>query len=144
MSDHKYFLDTNIFLRIVVQDDRKKADDCEALIKMMRTGKIRGITSHLVLAEFVWTCLGLYRLHKSEVLKLVRGIVSITHLSLSDEYDTLRALNYYEEHGVKFIDALIAAHVSVREHGSTIVSYDTDFDKLGLIRLEPAQILSVG
>lgn len=138
----RYFLDTNIFLRIVVKDDRKKAGDCTELLESVRAGKIRVMTSHLVLAEFVWTCLSLYRLKKPEVVKLVRGIASISHLSVIDAYDTLRALALYEKHGVKFIDALIASHSSFQERGVSIVSYDTDFDTLGITRFEPAHLLS--
>ena len=138
----RYFLDTNIFLRIVVKDDKKKAEDCAKLLEMARAGKIHVVTSHLVLAEFVWTCLSLYRLKKLEVVKLVSGIASIPHLSVIDVYDTLRALALYEKYSVKFIDALIASHSFFQEHGCSIISYDTDFDILGLTRLEPAHLLS--
>lgn len=142
MRDRRYFLDTNIFLRIVVNDDRKKAEECASLIALIREGTIRATTSHLVLAEFVWTCLSLYRLKKAEVVKLVRGIISIPHLSLTDEYNTLHALVLYEKYGVKFIDALIASHSFFQKHGGSIVSYDTDFDTLGCTRIEPVSILS--
>ena len=140
-SDHEYFVDTNIFLRIIVKDDEKKAADCEKVIEAIRKGALRAITSHLVLAEVVWTCLSLYRIAKSDVARLGRGIISIHHLSFHDDFDALRALSYYDEYSVKFIDALIASHARIARGEVEILSYDTDFDKMGIARVEPCDVL---
>lgn len=141
MSEHEYFLDTNIFLRIVTKDDARKAADCEKLVQRIREGKLRGRTSNLVCAEFVWTCLGFYRIPKPDVVKLIRGMVSIPHLTIQDAFDPLRAVDHYESASIKFVDALLASHNAITEHGATIVSYDRDFDTLGIERLEPDQVL---
>ena len=42
---------------------------------------------------------------------------------------------------MKFIDALIASHKSIQEEAAVIVSYDKDFDKLGILRKEPKDII---
>lgn len=141
MSAHEYFVDTNIFLRIIAKDDEKKALECEKIIEAIRRGTIRAVTSHIVLAELVWTCLSFYRISKPDVVRLLRGVVSIHHLSLHDDFDALQALALYEAHNVKFIDALIAAHVRITKNHAHVLSYDTDFDKMGIVRCEPSQIL---
>lgn len=141
MFGSKYFIDTNVFLRVVVKDDAKKAADCERLIERIREGVLRAYTSRLVLAEMVWTCLSLYKLKKREVVPLIRGLASIHHLSFKDEYDTLRACALWEEYPVKFIDALIASDQSIAAGEMAIVSYDTDFDKIGVKRVEPSELL---
>ncbi len=50
------------------------------------------------------------------------------------------ALEYFEAHNVKFIDALIASGPSFVKGEFILVSYDHDFDKLGIQRIEPDKI----
>lgn len=141
MPAREIFVDTNIFLRVIVKDDPQKATECEAVIDAIRRDRIRAVTSHLVLAEFVWTCLSFYKISKSEVVKLARGILAINHLALSDTFDTLQAITLYEAHRVKFIDALIAAHDAIALRGIVVLSYDKDFDALEVPRIEPQKLL---
>ena len=141
MNGDSYFLDTNIFLRTIVQDDRVKAQDCEELLKAIRDGAIAAHSSTLVLAEVVWMCLGDYALPKPEVIAFVRGIVSIPNLKFSDQSSPLMAIELFAKHNVKFIDAAIASHPLLQDARATIVSYDRDFDRLNIPRAEPRDVL---
>lgn len=142
MNARKCFIDTNIFLRVIVRDHPTQTTECERIIEALREGRMEAMTCHLVLAELVWTCLRFYKLPKKDVVRLVRGVASMPHLSIVDDFDTLRALASYEAHNVKFVDAMIASHTFlVRAHG-LILSYDADFDALGIPRVEPAAFFS--
>lgn len=141
MPAAEYFIDTNIFLRVIVKDDKKKAAECERAVELIRSGTIRATTAHLVLAELVWTCLSFYQIGKVDVIKLAHGLAGIPHMSIYDDFDVLYALSRYERHNVKFIDALIASHAKIARDGVAVLSYDADFDKMGITRVEPAQIL---
>ena len=141
MNGDSYFLDTNIFLRTIVQDDPVKARDCEELLKAIRDGVITANSSMLVLAEVVWMCLGDYALPKKEVVAFVRGIVSIPNLKFSDQSSPLIAIDLFEKHSVKFIDAAIASHPLFQETHAAIISYDKDFDRLDIPRIEPRDVL---
>lgn len=140
MRDSSFFLDTNIFLRIIVKDDPKKVGDCENLIRLISKKEIRAYTSSLVLAELVWTCLGFYKISKAEIIKIIQGIVSIKNLKIEDKTNPFLAIQTYEFHGIKFIDALIASNPAIVKGKAKIVSYDKDFDKLGVGRVEPDQL----
>ena len=141
MKGGSYFLDTNIFLRPIVSDDSAKSADCAALIAVIRSGRIHAETSHIVLAEIVWTLLSFYRFTKEEVLQAVNAIIAIPHLNIRDSINTLEALDMYAAKNVKFIDALIASHPKLAGGKMKIVSYDRDFDVLGVARVEPGDIL---
>lgn len=141
MPASEYFIDTNIFLRVIVKDDKNKAAECERVVELIRSGTIRATTAHIVLAELVWTCLGFYQIGKVDVIKLARALAALPHLLIYDDFDVLYGLSQYERHNVKFIDALIASHTKIARDGATVLSYDTDFDKMGIARVEPAQIL---
>jgi len=48
------FVDTNLFVRYLTDDDPEKADRVEALLNAATAGKVKLITSDLVLAELIW------------------------------------------------------------------------------------------
>ncbi|MDP2656110.1 MAG: PIN domain-containing protein [bacterium] len=139
MQGNRYFLDTNIFLRFVVKDDVAMAKDCERLFERIQEGTLRATTSKLVLAEFVWTCLSFYKLKKEDVVELLGGIVAMSYLSIKDGGDFFQALELYQGNSVKFIDTLIAAQVLEIKNG-VVVSYDKEFEKLKVRRVEPKDV----
>ena len=140
MSESRYFIDTNIFLRAVVADDPSQITACHRLIEKIDSGEIRALTSDLVLAEIVWTCLKFYKLNKQRVVTLLAGLSSMRGLIFSNDSDLLQAIELYSNYKVKFIDAMIATHIFFANPNNAIISYDKDFDKLKINRLEPDEI----
>jgi len=140
MRETSYFLDTNIFLRVIVRDDAKKVNECEALLQAIMEKKIGAVTSHLVLSEIAWVGRGVYKMSKQEVVDAIRGIASIKNLKIRDRFNAFIALEHFEAYKVKFIDALIASDSGFAKGELVIVSYDRDFDKLGVQRVEPDKV----
>jgi uncharacterized protein len=50
-----FFVDTNVFLRFLTNDDPAKAKRAETLFRDALRGKIRLAISLLVIAEMIWT-----------------------------------------------------------------------------------------
>lgn len=141
MSGFKYFLDTNIFLRIVAKDDKLKLAQCEKLIKAIAERRMSAATSSLVVAEVIWTCLCGYGLTAGETRDILSSILSIKNLKFVERTKIFSAAEFYTRHNIKFADCLIASHPDIVSGKTTIVSYDRDFDKLGIKRLEPAEVV---
>jgi predicted nucleic-acid-binding protein len=141
MKDYSYFVDTNIFLRPIVKDDPLKVAACENIIDLISKGAIEAFTSHLVLAELVWTSQKSYHIEKGEISKVLQGIASIKNLKIKEEFNVMAAIRHYTRRGVKFIDALIASDSSIQSGGVQIISYDRDFDKLKIPRIEPRELI---
>ncbi|KKT56864.1 MAG: PilT protein domain protein [Candidatus Amesbacteria bacterium GW2011_GWA1_44_24] len=136
-----YFLDSNILLRFFADDKKGVAHiECSKLIKNIKEGKIKAYTSHLVLAEVVWTLDSYYETPRESVVKVLKTIESLGGLTIIDKFETYLANKIYSEKTVKFIDALIASSPKIQSRKMAVVSYDKDFDKLGVIRKEPSQI----
>ncbi len=140
----KYFVDSNIFLRFLIQENPKVFNDCSNFLKMIKMGKINAVTSDLVVSEIVWVMDSFYNKSKLEIVKGVGGIVKINNLKLVEDYNTNLALEIFSTKNVKFIDALIASNSKIQMKKITVVSYDKDFDKLGVKRLEPSDIINRG
>lgn len=141
MSGDKYFLDSNVFLRIIVKDDEKKVEECTRLIELIRQKKIKAFTSSTVIAEIIWVSISFYKIKKEEVVELIRALLSNTGVKVRDKVSILSALDIYEKNSVKFIDALIASDPWLIDETVKLVSYDKDFDKIGVSRVEPSQVV---
>lgn len=141
MSGSKYFLDTNIFLRIIAKDDQAKLAVCEKLIDKISQKKIKASTSSLVLAEVVWTCGKGYKLTRMEVTEVAKSILSIKNLKFEEKVNPAAAVEMFSDNNIKFADCLIASNSQISDGRMAVVSYDKDFDKLGIKRVEPSEIV---
>ncbi|MFH1602172.1 MAG: PIN domain-containing protein [Candidatus Shapirobacteria bacterium] len=138
----KYFIDTNIFLRVLIKENEAVFNDCLRFLQKVKAGKIKAITASLVLAEIAWALSSYYEFAPRKVALSVRGILNLKGLNIMDKYDHLLALQLFESKKVKYIDALLASIKEIQTGKWTIVSYDKDFDKLKIKRLEPKKIIS--
>jgi len=113
---------------------------CCRFLEAIKKNQIKGMTASLILAEVGWTLTSYYQFPKEKVIKALRAIVNLRGLKLIDGYDHLLALEFYDKLPVKYIDSLIASIKQINHRKWTIVSYDRDFDRLGVLRQEPEQI----
>lgn len=137
-----YFLDSNIFLRFYANEGNKLViADCANLIDIIRIGKVKAKTSHLVISEVVWTLLSYYKASKEQVVKVINSIGSIPNLKIEDKFKTNVAHQLFEDKNVKYIDTLIASNPEIQTKKMAVISYDKDFDKLGVKRFEPKDLI---
>lgn len=137
-----YFIDANIFLRVLVEEDKKTFKECFRILKAIKEGKIKAFTSSLILAEINWVLGGFYNFPKGEITTALKSILSLKGLKVIDKYNFYSAISLYDNFSIKFIDALIASHYLVHDKKATIISYDKNFDKIGAVaRKEPNGIL---
>ncbi|MFH0792126.1 MAG: PIN domain-containing protein [bacterium] len=138
-----YFIDSNVFLRPVVKDDKKAADDCEIVLKKLSQEKKKFFTSTLVLAEIIWVGEKFYKIPKADIVIILKGILAIRNLKVIDKFNPIWAIEEYGIMNIKFIDCLLASILFGQRGKMTIVSYDRDFDKIkGLTRVEPQEIIN--
>jgi len=133
------FVDTNIFLRYLTNDDPVKAKACLALFQKAKANKSVITTSESVIAEVVnvLTSKQLYRLSRNEVIAQLRPLLILPGLKLSSRTTFLRALEIYSTYVVDFEDALSRSHMEGKRI-KEIYSYDMDFDQMeDIARLEP-------
>ena len=117
------FVDTNLFIRYLTNDDPKKADRVEQLLSEAAVGKVRLVTAELVLAETVWVLESSYGLTSAEVAPLIRAILATPGLDVINAPLVARALEHYELRNVDFIDGYIAA-VMEKQGISELYSFD--------------------
>lgn len=117
------FVDTNVFLRFLTNDDPTKAKRAEVLFQDAVRGKITLVTSLLVIAEIVWTLESFYKLEKQAIAAKVEKILNTPNLECPQAPLLFTALDLYVHENIDFIDAYNAFYM--REFGFTqIVTYD--------------------
>lgn len=135
------FLDTNIFLRHLIQDDARKAARCTALLAAVARGEQQAWTSDLVVAELVFV-LGSkrkngYGLTPAQIREGLLPLLMLPHLQIPSKRFYPRIFDLYIQHDIDFIDAMHAALVE-GTRAAELYSYDHDFDQVGtVVRLEP-------
>ena len=136
----RYFIDSNILLRVIARDSEKSFRECFDFLQKVESGKINAVTSNIVLAEVVWVLDSFYEMNKTKIAEALERMKGSRFFKLIDNYDFDLALSFYSRYGIKYVDAIIASNRDVQSKKWVIVSYDKDFDKLGVIRKEPSQI----
>ena len=131
------FVDTNIFLRFLTNDDPVRADACEELFARAVAGKEKLFTSELVIAEIVWVLESYYELDKNEIRVKIEKILNTKNLYCPNKEVILHGLAAYDEKNIDYIDAYNAFLIKLA--GITeLYSYDKHYDRLPwLKRLEP-------
>jgi predicted nucleic acid-binding protein len=134
------FVDANVFIRLLAEDDKRKSEAAFRLFKRVENGEESLATSEVVLSEIVYVLASksLYNQSPEEIAARLVPIFSLRGLEVPYKRTCLRALQLYGSAGsFGFQDALSVAHME-RRNISEIVSYDRDFDALpGIKRVEP-------
>lgn len=136
----RIFLDANIFMRFLLQDDLKKANDIEKLFQAVESGKIDAETHAIIVAELVWVLSSVYKMPRDKISEYIALLFEMKHLTVKDGALVQYALDIFQKKNVDFIDAF-SVGVAIRDGFSYVCSYDKDFDKIpGIKRIEPAEL----
>ena len=127
------FVDTNVFLRFLVNDDPAKADACEALFRKAIAGDEVLCTSDMVIAEIIWVLESYYELKKADIRESVEKILNTRNLDCPNREIIISALSIYVEKNIDFIDAFNAFMLK-RDEINEIYSYDKHFDRVDWIK----------
>jgi predicted nucleic acid-binding protein len=119
----KVFVDTNVFLRFLTQDDLAKAEKARRLFASAVAGEVVVETSLLVIAEIVWTLESFYGLTHDEVAEQVTTILATPNIECPNKELLVEALLAYTERNVDFIDAYHAVLLG-RRRDISLATFD--------------------
>lgn len=119
----RVFVDTNVFLRFLTQDDLVKAEKARGLFASAVAGELVVETSLLVIAEIVWTLESFYGLTHAEVADQVVTILATPNFECPSKELLVEALLAYVERNVDFIDAFHAVSLG-RRRDISLATFD--------------------
>ena len=99
-------LDTNILLRAVTDDDRKRSPLARRLLAQLSPDN-RGVLNCVVLAEFVWTLRTGYDYERLEIVEMIEGMLRSGAYFFTDRDAVVAAVAKCGKEPLHFADALI-------------------------------------
>ena len=132
-------LDTNVLARFFVDDpdDPQAARQRPAAIAALSERAYVPIT---VLLELEWVLRGFYALPAKDVVRVLRALAGIEHVTLEDRDAVLTAIDACER-GLDFADAL---HVARSARASTFVTFDRRLAKRARMLALPLPVALLG
>lgn len=132
------FVDTNIFIRLIAQDDPRKLKLCKEFFRRLAAGEESATTSEAIVAEVVFVLAGKtsYAMPRTTIADTLITLLSYKGFALPERDTLIQALELYALTALDFADALAAAHV-LNDGLEAVLSFDKDFDKIGVPRVEP-------
>lgn len=123
----KVFLDTNIWLRLLLADEEATYQKCRQLFDKIEAGQIKPYTSTIVLLEISFVLSKIYKITKTQVINDLETILTTRNLTLIEKTDFKKALNFYKKYQIKLADCLIASQIT---KDIALCSFDKDFKKI--------------
>jgi predicted nucleic acid-binding protein len=131
------FLDTNISLRHLLQDDPTHAPKASAFLKRIEAGEVKVRTADTVIFETVFTLQRSYGKEKAAIRDTFLPLIELPGVVLPNKRRYRKVFSLYVENNLPFADA---CHAVLMEqlNLTEIVSFDTDFDRIeGITRIQP-------
>ena len=133
------FVDTNVFLRFLLNDDPEKADACEMIFQRAINGEESLFTTEMVMAEIVWMLESYYELSKGDVREKLEKILNTQNLDCPNREIIINALAAYEEKNIDYVDAYNASILKIKGINE-VYSYDRHYDRIKwLKRFDPGE-----
>ena len=137
----KIFLDTNVWLRFLLQDEKQQAEDCVKLIELIETGHFRPYTSAIVLLELQYVLTVVYKIAREAVVEDIETILGTRGLVLAEKTNFGEAFRIYRQSKIKLADCLVATALPEK---MILCSYDQDFRKIsGVVVKTPAEAVGM-
>lgn len=122
-------LDANFILRFLLKNPPLQA---KATKKVLETKTEVLFLSEMTVAEIIWVLVSLYKFTREDTVDKIYGILKLNSIYSNKEL-LIRALYFYRNFNIAFIDAYLAAYCEQNKLEG-IYSFDKGLDKIKEIK----------
>lgn len=131
------FIDANIILRYLRDEQTDHGQRAARLFEAVATGSRAVTLEEIVVAEVAWTLGSFYRLPKAEIASILLALLAEEGVRSPEKGLLQVALALFAQWNLDFADAVLAAK-AFASGDNALYSFDRDFDRIpGLARQEP-------
>ncbi len=123
-----YFIDANVYLRFLLQDNKKQAGEAKQYFIDAQAGKVKIVITPEMLVEVNYVLLAVYKIPHKSVAETLLKIVQTPYFTLIDQEIVLPALRTYQNTNVDIEDIIL--YVRTQQAGAEVLSFDEDIKKL--------------
>jgi predicted nucleic-acid-binding protein len=134
----KFIVDTNILIRIIVQDDNEQAEYIKEIIRKVDDEEYILYVPTIVFVETCWVLKSRYKFSKKVITDCLTEIFEVDGVILEDE-NCLSGLISHANNNVDIVDALLAEKSKATSF-SVLTWNAKDFKKLGCEFFKPNEL----
>ena len=126
-----FYLDTNVFIRAIVNDDQLKFEQTTDFFRSLAAGQVVAETDIGIIAEIIYvlTSKTLYKLTNQQAASKVLPFVLLKNLNIDNKNTVITALDLFAKNNLDFVDCWIAAKVRSNQEYE-LFSFDKKLVKL--------------
>ena len=115
--------DTNVLLRLLLNDDAQQARKAQALLEQAASRSDKVLLPDIVLCEVEWVLGSVYDVPKAQIAATLRHLLEADEFAFLNRAGVATALNAYENGSAEFSDYLIGA-TAARAGAATTYTFD--------------------
>ena len=125
------FVDSNIFIRLFVEDDELQRPLARKFLQQAQTGAVDLVTGPPVFFEIAWVLSHTYKVENDNVLNVLEAILSYPNLRVLDKEQVIAAISLARATGSVFADSYIAVSAGNIKADNVATFNKKHFAKLG-------------
>ena len=129
-------LDTNVIVRFLVGEKNEKFKGVFDFFMRIEQGKINVELKLIVLFQTIFVLKSYYRVPKDRIINAIMGLLKLSGLKIKDKRIIERMLELWASNNIEIVDAYLIACLE-KDSQNILYSYDKDFDKFKINRIEP-------
>ena len=129
-------LDTNVIVRFLIGDKNEKFEGVFNFFKSIEKGKIGVELKLIVLFQTIFVLKSYYKVPKDRIANAMIGLLELNGLKIKEKRIVERMLELWGSNNIEIVDAYLIA-ILEKDSGNILYSYDSDFDKFEINRIEP-------
>jgi predicted nucleic-acid-binding protein len=129
-------LDTNVMIRFLTSDKSTRHRSLYSFFESLERGEMRVELKLIVLFQVVFVLKSFYKVPKEHIVSGVIGILEYKGISIKEKRIVRRTLELWRENKLEIVDCYLIACLEGNSQ-NTLYSYDRDFDKFDIARIEP-------
>ena len=123
-----YFVDTNLFLRLIVDDKSNLNKKAKSIFLEASYGKYRLFTSAIVFFEIYWVLKSFYQKNKEEILIILKNILRMDFCRIENKKIISQAVLYFEKHNLELEDCY-NIFFATKFRAKKIITFDKKLEK---------------
>jgi predicted nucleic-acid-binding protein len=129
-------LDTNVLIRFFTSDQRKKYDKLYSFFESLERGDMHVELKLIVLFQVIFVLKSFYKIPKENISNGLIELLKYKGITIKEKKIVQRALELWRDKNVEIVDCYLIACLE-KDAQNLLYSYDRDFDKFKINRIEP-------
>lgn len=120
-------VDTNAFLRLLLNDIPLQADRVEHLIHQAKKEEVRIIVPQIIIFEIDFILRKYYKFEKQEVIEKLKSLLSASYFAIDSVSIFQDALTLYKKSNISFVDCFLISKAEAED--ADLFTFDQQLKK---------------